>query len=220
MPQPPISFAILSDHRLGAEALTEALARQGFRPLAPASAGDEVPAGADVVLVDAGAGREAVLAKLWRLQAAATGVKLLVFGVEEEGEAVVDFIEAGAGGYALLSSSPADLGAAIRGLMQGEARCSPQVAAAVIERTLCLAREQPPPQREVGEPLTAREREVLSLLARGLRNKEIGGLLGIEVQTVKNHVHSILAKLAVHRRREAVRLGLELGFVEEAGPTH
>jgi DNA-binding NarL/FixJ family response regulator len=74
----------------------------------------------------------------------------------------------------------------------------------------------PPPR--AAEPLTSRETEILALLARGLGNKEICQRLHITVQTVKNHVHSVLAKLQVRRRREAVRLGYETGLlVEVAG---
>jgi len=62
------------------------------------------------------------------------------------------------------------------------------------------------------------EQEILALLARGLGNKEICQQLHITVQTVKNHVHSILAKLQVHRRREAVRLAYEMGLLIDPGP--
>jgi DNA-binding NarL/FixJ family response regulator len=79
------------------------------------------------------------------------------------------------------------------------------------------------PQREsarelVGEPpLSAREREVLDVLAAGRCNKDIARQLGISVRTVKNHVHSLLGKLGARRRREALRIACELGLAEERG---
>jgi DNA-binding NarL/FixJ family response regulator len=78
--------------------------------------------------------------------------------------------------------------------------------------------EFPVPLRRATEPLTPRESEILKLLARGLGNKEICQRLHVTVQTVKNHVHGILAKLQVHRRREAVRLAYEMGLLIDPGP--
>ncbi|HEY4592674.1 MAG TPA: response regulator transcription factor, partial [Thermoanaerobaculia bacterium] len=71
----------------------------------------------------------------------------------------------------------------------------------------------PVPLPRATEPLTSRESEILKLLAQGLGNKEICQRLHVTVQTVKNHVHGILAKLQVHRRREAVRLAYEMGLL-------
>jgi DNA-binding NarL/FixJ family response regulator len=84
-----------------------------------------------------------------------------------------------------------------------------------VARITSLARMEPePPARQV-EPLTAREKEILALVAAGLGNKEVGRRLRITVQTVKNHVHRILEKLQCHRRREAVRLAYDLGLLTE-----
>jgi DNA-binding NarL/FixJ family response regulator len=86
----------------------------------------------------------------------------------------------------------------------------------VLRRIASLSGIPVPPLR-LTEPLTPREAEILALIASGLGNKEICQRLRITVQTVKNHVHSILAKLRVHRRREAVRLAYESGLLIEPG---
>jgi DNA-binding NarL/FixJ family response regulator len=124
----------------------------------------------------------------------------------------VEFVEAGAHAYVLQSASPEGLMTAVREVHAGRSPNSPRVVTAVLRRIGSLAGVPVPPPRTT-EPLTPREMEILTLLARGLGNKEICQRLHITVQTVKNHVHSILAKLQVHRRREAVRLAYEMGML-------
>jgi DNA-binding NarL/FixJ family response regulator len=170
----------------------------------------------DVLLVDSALGHSAAIDQLYRLRSAADGAKVIVLGIEREDERVVEMIEAGANGYLPKSTTPAELAAAIRTVVRGEAHCSPEILASVVERIMALRHDPPPePPPRIEEPLTEREAEVLVGIARGLRNKEIGRSLGITVQTVKNHVHSILAKLGVARRRRAVLVGLQLGLLTE-----
>src|SRR5439155_827652 len=94
-----------------------------------------------------------------------------------------------------------DLVTVIESVARGEAICSPRVAAGLLRRVAALAAghggDLPRAQ------LTNREREIVRLIDNGLSNKEIARALGIEVATVKNHVHNILEKLQVHRRGEA-----------------
>ncbi len=160
--------------------------------------------------------RRRLLARTWEARERWPSAKLIVVGLEKEDESVVDFIEAGAEGYVLKRSSPEDLVAVIRAVQQGLAPCSPRVVASVLARTSMLARHvDPGPAPSEVEPLTLREREILGLLAAGLGNKEVGRRLRITVQTVKNHVHRVLEKLRVHRRRDAVRLAYDLGLLAE-----
>lgn len=172
-----------------------------------------IGARADVVLVDAALDRETALARTAAVRERHTGSKLLVLGLDREDERVVDFIEAGALGYVLQSTSPADLVAAIRSVYDGNSRCSPRVAASVVARIASLEQQRGRGAPQEPEPLTRREVEVLAAVAAGLRNKEIGRQLRISTQTVKNHVHSILDKLGVGQRRQAVRLAYEHGLL-------
>jgi DNA-binding NarL/FixJ family response regulator len=170
---------------------------------------------ADVVLIDAAPDPKAALARTWAAGERWPEAKLIALGLDREDDMVVDFVEAGAQGYVLKGASPDGLVEVIRAVHQGRTPCSPAVVASVLARIASLGgvRTEPPP-RSV-EPLTLREREVLALLAAGLGNKELGQRLRITVQTVKNHVHRILEKLQVHRRREAVRLAYDLGLLAE-----
>jgi two-component system, NarL family, nitrate/nitrite response regulator NarL len=93
-----------------------------------------------------------------------------------------------------------DVVGALAGASRGEAACPPEVAGILLAHLSAglLARDE--------VALTARERQVAALIARGMSNKEIATTLVVEPATVKNHVHSILRKLHVHRRGEAAAL--------------
>jgi two-component system, NarL family, nitrate/nitrite response regulator NarL len=155
---------------------------------------DEV--GPDVVLLDMPAGASAVRA----LVAAAPQVKVVVLAVPEVERDVLVFAEAGAAGYVAREGSIEDLVAAVESVSRGEVLCSPEIAATLLRRVGALARERAEP---IAGRLTARQLEVLRLIEEGRSNKEIARALSIELPTVKNHVHSILEKLNVHRRTEA-----------------
>lgn len=212
--QSSIRVVVVSEERMFREALAVSLASyEGLET--PAVAEEGVEEGVDVVLIDAAPDPKAALAQAYETRERWPEAGLVVLGLDREDETVVDFIEAGAQGYVLKGVSPDELVAVIRAVHQGRSPCSPAVVASVLVRIAALEgmRTDPPP-RSV-EPLTLREGEVLSLLAAGLGNKEVGRRLCITVQTVKNHVHRILEKFQVHRRREAVRLAYDLGLLAE-----
>lgn len=171
---------------------------------------------ADIVLVDAGFDRRVALEHTWGAGETWPGAAVIAIGFGQEDETIIDFIEAGARGYVLVETSPDALVEVIRSVHQGNAHGSPQIVSSVLARIGALSRIGAihPAPRET-EPLTSRETEVLGLVAAGLSNKEIGSRLRITVRTVKNHVHRILEKLQVHRRREAVRLAFDLGLLPE-----
>lgn len=215
--EPTISVMILGGDRVFAEALETVLAAEGGLRLcaAPAASSDpeDPPA---IVLIDASFDPAEALSLTWSSRERFPEAQVVILGLRREDESVLEFIEAGAAAYLLQSASPAQLIEALRFLREGQVHSSPRIAAAVVERIAALERERKTvPTPEDWEPLTARELEILSLLARGLRNKEIAQRLDITVQTVKNHVHKVLEKLRVHRRRDAVRLAYELGLLRE-----
>ena len=113
-----------------------------------------------------------------------------------------------------------DLVAAMNGVINGELPCSPRVAGTLVRRLAALAAEQAP---ELETVLTGRDCQIGGLLEQRHSNKEIAGRLGIEVATVKNHVHNLLEKLNVHRRAAAAPhpLGTTAGRVtaSAASPT-
>ena len=130
-------------------------------------------------------------------------------------EAVFASIMAGAAGYLLKNTRRADLLNAVRAAASGESLLDPAVAARVLARLRELtAREH---DREV-TLLSPREREVLSLVARGLTNKEIAAKLVISDNTARNHVSRILDKLDLTRRSEAATFAARHGLLDTDGP--
>ncbi len=221
---PSIRVFIASRNRLFADALASLLAKHEELAVTGVAADPEAaPDGADVLLLDA-AGEDgdagstlALLRAIGEHRERAQSCKALVLGLADEDDLLLDFIEAGAQGYLLRGTSPAELLEAIRAVHAGRSRCSTKVAAAVVARILELESKRTGVDDHEREPLTAREREVLGWMATGRCNKEIGGRLRISVQTVKNHVHSILAKLGAKRRREALRIAYEIGLLGDRG---
>jgi DNA-binding NarL/FixJ family response regulator len=197
-----------------APAMAEVLAgEEGFRVWTAPGEGADFPS---IILIDASLDPQEALAQTWSARERFPEAQVMVVGLEREDESVLEFIEAGAAAYLLKSASPARLVEALRFLRDGQVHSTPRIAAAVLERIAALEKDRPVvPLPPSCEPLTARELETLALMARGLRNKEIARALHISVQTVKNHVHNILDKMRVHRRRDAVRLAYELGLLRE-----
>jgi len=130
---------------------------------------------------------------------------VLVLGVTEKKERVLQYVEAGAVGYILRDDTVEDMLEAIRAAQKGKALVSPEIASALMDRVSELAGMFADLETGVIESagLTSREVEVLELLGQNLTNQQIADRLIIEVGTVKNHVHSILNKLNVSTRDEA-----------------
>ena len=122
--------------------------------------------------------------------------------------------EAAIVGYVTRDHSSAELRAVVASVARGEVVCPPRIAAMLLRRVAALAGG---PDSNLGQThLSHREREIVRLIGRGLSNKEIARDLGVEIATVKNHVHNILNKLRVHRRSDAA--ALFNGAVTRASP--
>jgi len=142
-------------------------------------------------------------------------VRVIVLGVSEDDESeIVACAEAGVAGYHLRSDSLKDLLVLIHKVAAGESLCSPRVSAILLRRLSTLASQRQPVQKEL--VLTSREIQILRLLEKGLSNRDIAEQLCIAVHTVKNHVHSLLAKLGVSTRAQAAALARSTVFTEEA----
>lgn len=129
----------------------------------------------------------------------------MAIGVDKSAEQLDACAGAGISGYLSSDDSSAELIATVEGLARGDIPCSPGIAAALIRRVTGLVSQ--PSQIPMG--LTRRELEVVRCLRENLSNKEIARRLGIEVATVKNHVHNVLLKLAVHRRGDSAIVNFE-----------
>lgn len=187
---------VVTEIRLYRDGVAEALRRLDDVELAAAAATGPAAVVAarriecDVVLVDMALTDSTVTVQA--LLAARPQLKVVALGVPEDGPEVVAVAEAGIAGYVSREATIQDVGEALRCALRGEAALSGRVAAGLLRH---IAR-QAQSRRSVEVPLhlTPREREVLCLLESGLTNKEIARALDLQLSTVKNHVHNVLAK--------------------------
>jgi DNA-binding NarL/FixJ family response regulator len=134
---------------------------------------------------------------------------LTTFDVDEH---VYDALRAGASGFLLKDATPDELVQAVRVIASGEALLAPRVTSRLVHE---FARRTPPAQASSGRlsVLTGREREVLSLVARGLTNAEIAEQLVVSPATAKTHVSRVLTKVEARDRAQLVVLAYESGLV-------
>jgi DNA-binding NarL/FixJ family response regulator len=135
---------------------------------------------------------------------------LTTFGLDEY---VYEALRAGASGFVLKDDPPEQLIAAVRTVAGGNALLSPEITKHVIKQFARIPRPTPP--KELDE-LTAREQDILRLIATGLSNAEIGKQLYISETTVKTHVTHILQKLGLRDRVQAVVLAYQTGIVDRS----
>jgi DNA-binding NarL/FixJ family response regulator len=135
--------------------------------------------------------------------------RVLVLTTFDLDEYVFEALRAGASGFLLKDAPPARLVAAVQAVSAGEALLAPQITRRLVERFARPAQPAPPGLDE----LTAREREVLTLVARGLSNSEIAEALVLTLPTVKTHVSRVLLKLGLRDRVQAVVLAYEAGLM-------
>lgn len=168
----------------------------------------------DVVLMDVRMPELDGVAATRRLQETHPAVKVIILTTFDDDEYVFEGLRAGAAGY-LLKDVPSDqLAEAIRAAARGEAFIHPSVTRKVVAELARLTeREHVRREQPLVEPLSPREMEVLALLAEGLSNQEIASRLCIAHGTVKNHVSSILSKLDVRDRTQAVLQAQEMGLL-------
>lgn len=144
---------------------------------------------------------------------ATRGPRILILTTFDLDDYVYGAMRAGASGFVLKSRPPEELLRAIRVIAAGEALLAPSVTRRLIAHFASLS-ASPAKQREDVDRLTAREREVLLLVARGLSNAEIAGALSVSLPTAKTHVSRILTKLGARDRAQLVMLAYESGLVQ------
>ena len=142
-------------------------------------------------------------------------LKILVLGRADADGLAADCLTAGAGGFLPLDRPPSEVAGAIEVVARGDRVCPPQVMRELFARLGELGRERKRRERLEVLELSAREMEILRLMADGMTNQEIARRLYLSVHTVKNHVHRILDALAVQNRWGAVRHAYAKGWLQE-----
>ncbi len=145
---------------------------------------------------------------------AAGGSRVLVLTTFDDETGMFDAVRAGASGFLLKRAAPEELLAAVRAVASGEGLVRPSMTLRLLRGFAAAVPGPPPPevQRRV-DALTAREREVLVLLARGLSNAEVAEQGHMAEATAKTHVARVLAKLGLRDRAQAVVFAYENGLV-------
>ncbi|KOV61665.1 response regulator [Streptomyces sp. MMG1121] len=210
--EPSVTLLIVDDHpvvRDGLRGMFESA--PGFTVLGEATNGVEAVARAtaldpDVILMDlrmpGGPGVDAIR----ELTGRGARAKVLVLTTYDTDSDTLPAIEAGATGYLLKDAPRDELFTAVRAAAEGRTVLSPAVASRLVHAVRA-------PRAPASEPLSAREREVLTLVARGTSNREIARELFISEATVKTHLTHLYAKLGVNDRAAAVAVGYDRGIL-------
>ncbi|HLJ03305.1 MAG TPA: response regulator transcription factor [Solirubrobacteraceae bacterium] len=217
----PLRVVLADDQELIRAGLKALLEARGVQVVGQAADGVEavelVPhVRPDVVLMDIRMPRLDGVEATRRL----AGYRVLVVTTYEQDEYVVEALRAGAAGFILKDTPPDQLVEAIRIVAAGESLLAPSITRRLLEsvvRRLPAPASAPPELEE----LTAREREILLLIARGCSNAEIASTLFLSELTVKSHVSHLLSKLRLRDRVQAVILAYEAGLVtrgDDASP--
>jgi DNA-binding NarL/FixJ family response regulator len=211
----PLRVLIADDHPLFRKGMTALLgAVEGIEVVGVATTGEEAVARTvdlqpELVLMDLQMPGGGGIAATREIRHAAPAVRILVVTLFEDDDSVFLALRAGAHGYVLKEAGEDEMLRAIRGTARGEAIFSPAVAARVLSY-FAAPRPTAPPQ--AFPTLTEREREILTLIARGRPNPAIARELGIAPKTVGNHVSNIFGKLQVADRAEAIIRAREAGL--------
>ncbi len=222
-PSRPIRVAISDDHPVVRQGLRSFLEAQGFEVVGEATDGDEAVrlverTQPDVLLTDVVMPGVDGIEAIRRLRAAGSSVGILVLTSFSGAEQVIPAIQAGADGYMLKDAGPAALDGAIRAVHRGEPLLAPEAAAVVMAKVADAADPTAPagagPMHPDLERLTAREREVLAGLGRGLSNRQLAAELYVSEKTVKTHVSNVLAKLRLGDRTQAALFAVRVGLAD------
>jgi len=145
-------------------------------------------------------------------------LKIVLFGMDEDQENFLEAVKLGVSGYLLNDASSEDIISAVRGVVQGEAVCPGKLCMSLFQY---VARELSQKsvladQEALKAGLTFRQRQLMSLVAKGMTNKEIAASLSLSEFTVKNHIHRIMKQIEAETRHEAVDLMRAGGFLPNA----
>jgi DNA-binding NarL/FixJ family response regulator len=214
----PVRVLVVDDHPIWRHAAARDLAEAGLDVVGTAGTAAQALRVAaathpDVVLLDLNLPDESGAEVTGRLLAAQPAVRVLMLSASGERQDVLDAVTAGASGYVLKSAELAELVAAVRSTAADHAVFTPGLAGLVLGEYRRLAGSASASRGPSGAApaLTARETEVLRLVAKGLTYPQIAEWLTLSPRTVQNHVQNTLSKLQLHNKAQLVRYALEQG---------
>jgi DNA-binding NarL/FixJ family response regulator len=208
-----IGVLIVDDHRMFSESLARLLAdEEGIAVLGVAATGADAiemvnRMHPDVVLMDYQLPDLDGVAVTTAIRRENRSVMVVMLTGSTEDRVLLSAIDAGCSGFLTKDRAAAEVVHAVRAAAVGEALISPALLARLLPK---LNRTQ----RTLGEDLSDRERQVLGFLARGMTNKVIAAELFLSVNTIRNHVQSVLAKLGAHSKLEAVSTAVREGIID------
>ncbi|HEV2088334.1 MAG TPA: response regulator transcription factor [Cryptosporangiaceae bacterium] len=214
---PPVRVMIVDDHPMWRDAVSRDLEQAGFAVVATGGDGAAAVRIAqavrpDVLVMDLHLPELSGVQATERILAVLPETRVLVLSASGEQDDVLQAVKAGATGYLVKSASAAELVEAVERTAAGEATFTPGLAGLLLGEYRRLASGPTP---EPGPRLTARETEVLRLVAKGLTARQVGTRLTVSTRTVQNHLQNAMGKLQVHNRAGLVRYAIEAGLDED-----
>jgi len=207
-----IRILLADDHVLVRQGLKSLLEREGFQVVAEASDGQDAVNHArslqpDIAVLDISMPICNGLEAAREIRASSLKTKTILLTQHDEEQYVSDALDAGVKGYVTKSQASTDLLHAIRQVSRGEVYLSPGISSAVMEAF--RTKSQKPK-----DPLSARERQVLQLIAEGKSTKDVATLLGISVKTAESHRTRLMKKLDIHETASLVLYAVRRGLVQ------
>ena len=208
----PTRIVLADDHVLVRQGLKSLLEREHFQVVAEASDGQEAvrlaeSLQADIAVFDISMPILNGIDAVRELARSCPKAKAILLTQHEEDQYIREALEAGVKGYVLKNQAASDLIHAIQQVSRGQFYLSPGVSRAVVEAYRTKS-DSP------SDPLTARERQVLQLIAEGKSTKDAASLLGISVKTAESHRMRLMQKLDIHETASLVRYAVRRGLVQ------
>jgi two-component system response regulator NreC len=207
-----IRVVLADDHVLVRQSLKSLLEREGFQVVGEASDGQEAirrvqSLHPDIAVMDISMPILNGIDAARELSRSFPKTKSILLTQHDEDQYISEALEAGVKGYVLKSQVASDLVQAIKQVSRGQAYLSPGVSRAVMDAFRSKSKKS-------RDPLTARERQVLQLIAEGKSTKDIASLLGISVKTAESHRTRLMRKLDIHETASLVRYAVRRGIVQ------
>ena len=168
----------------------------------------------DVVLMDVRMPKQTGIEACLAIKESVPSSRIVMLTISDEESDLFEAIRAGANGYLLKDIPGEDIADGIRAVHTGHSLISPSMASKLLAEFAQISRREEEAPNPHAPKLTAREVEVLRLVARGLGNRDIGQQLFISENTVKNHVRNILEKLQLHTRMEAAMYAVRQNIID------